>query len=105
MFAYGQGSINFLTALACIQLQSQLRPDQIALGLPATTQAAGGGYVNPTVVNNALNCLAAGTNCGSFVPPARWPSIRGAMTWSINWDASNGYNFANTVHNHLVAMP
>jgi chitinase len=105
MFAYGQGSINFLTALACIQLQSALRPDQIALGLPATTSAAGGGYVNPTVVNNALNCLAAGTNCGSFVPPARWPSIRGAMTWSINWDASNGYNFANTVHNHLVAMP
>ena len=104
-FAYSQATINFLTALACIQLQSALRPDQIALGLPATTQAAGGGYVSPTVVNNALNCLAAGTNCGSFVPPARWPSIRGAMTWSINWDASNGYNFANTVHNHLVTMP
>ncbi|GIF99970.1 hypothetical protein Cci01nite_50640 [Catellatospora citrea] len=104
-FAYSQATVNFLTALACIQLQSALRPDQIALGLPATTQAAGGGYVAPSVVNNALNCLAAGTNCGSFVPPARWPTIRGAMTWSINWDASNGYNFANTVHNHLVSMP
>jgi chitinase len=104
-FAYGQGNVNFLTALACIQLQSALRPDQIALGLPASTSAAGGGYVNPTVVNNALSCLAAGTGCGSFVPPARWPNIRGAMTWSINWDASNGYNFANTVHNHLVTMP
>jgi len=105
MFAYTQGTINFLTALACIQLQSALRSDQVALGLPATPSAAGGGYVNPTVVNNALNCLAAGTNCGSFVPPARWPSIRGAMTWSINWDASNGYAFANTVHAHLVTMP
>jgi chitinase len=105
MFAYTQGTINFLTALACIQLQSALRPDQIALGLPATTAAAGGGYVSPTVVNNALNCLAAGTNCGSFVPPARWPNIRGAMTWSINWDAANGYNFATTVHNQLVTMP
>jgi chitinase len=105
MFAYSQGTVNFMTALACIQLQSALRPDQIALGLPATTQAAGGGYVNPTVVNNALSCLAAGTGCGSFVPPARWPAIRGAMTWSINWDASNGYNFANTVHAHLVNMP
>ncbi|MEV0456255.1 fibronectin type III domain-containing protein [Catellatospora methionotrophica] len=104
-FAYSQATVNFLTALACIQLQSALRPDQIALGLPATTQAAGGGYVSPSVVNNALNCLAAGTNCGSFVPPARWPTIRGAMTWSINWDASNGYNFATTVHNHLVSMP
>jgi chitinase len=104
-FAYSQGTVNFLTALACIQLQTALRPDQIALGLPATTQAAGGGYVNPSVVNNALNCLAAGTNCGSFVPPARWPTIRGAMTWSINWDASNGYAFATSVHNHLVSMP
>ncbi|NUT35714.1 MAG: carbohydrate-binding protein [Hamadaea sp.] len=105
MFAYGQGTINFLTALACIQLQSALRPDQIALGLPATTQAAGGGYVSPTVVNNALDCLSVGTNCGTFVPPAKWPSIRGAMTWSINWDASNGYAFANTVHAKLVSMP
>ncbi len=105
MFAYSQGTVNFMTALACIQLQSALRPDQVALGLPATTQAAGGGYVNPTLVNNALSCLAAGTSCGSFVPPARWPAVRGAMTWSINWDASNGYHFANTVHAHLITMP
>ncbi|HZM80219.1 MAG TPA: glycosyl hydrolase family 18 protein [Candidatus Limnocylindrales bacterium] len=105
MFAYTQGTINFMTALACIQLQSALRPDQVALGLPASPSAAGGGYVSPTMVNNALSCLAAGTNCGSFVPPARWPAIRGAMTWSINWDASNGYAFANTVHAHLVTMP
>jgi chitinase len=105
MFAYTQGTINFLTALACIQLQSALRPDQVALGLPAAPGAASGGYVSPSVVNNALDCLAAGTGCGSFIPPSRWPSIRGAMTWSINWDASNGYAFANSVHAHLAAMP
>lgn len=105
MFAYSQGTINFLTALACIQLQSALRPDQVALGLPATSGAAGGGFQSPSAVNSALDCLAAGTSCGSFVPPSRWPSIRGAMTWSINWDASNGYAFATTLHNHLVAMP
>ncbi|WP_407636978.1 chitinase [Hamadaea tsunoensis] len=105
MFAYSQGTVNFMTALACIQLQSALRPDQVALGLPATSGAAGGGYVAPSVVDSALDCLAAGTGCGSFVPPAKWPAIRGAMTWSINWDAANGYNFANTVHSHLVAMP
>jgi chitinase len=104
-FAYSQGTENFMTALACIQLQSALRPDQIALGLPASSQAAGGGYVSPSLVNNALDCLAAGTNCGSFVPPAHWPTIRGAMTWSINWDASNGYSFANSVHSHLAGMP
>jgi chitinase len=27
------------------------------------------------------------------------------MTWSINWDASNGYNFANTVAPHLASLP
>ncbi len=104
-FAYSQGTENFMTALACIQLQSALRPDQIALGLPASGSAAGGGVVSPSLVNSALDCLAAGTSCGSFVPPAHWPTIRGAMTWSINWDASNGYAFANTVHGHLVTMP
>lgn len=103
--AYTQGTVNFLTALACIQLQSQLRPDQVALGLPASSQAAGGGYQAPANVNAALDCLARGTNCGSFRPPATWPTIRGAMTWSINWDASNGYQFANTVKPHLATLP
>jgi chitinase len=31
--------------------------------------------------------------------------VRGAMTWSINWDASNGYAFANTVGPHLDTLP
>jgi len=38
---YAQGTIDFLTALACIQLQGGLRPDQVALGLPASSRAAG----------------------------------------------------------------
>jgi chitinase len=102
---YGQGNENFIVALACIQLQSALRPDQIALGLPASSSAAGSGYVDPSVVDNALDCLARGTNCGSFKPGSTWPSIRGAMTWSINWDAANGYAFANTVKPHLNNLP
>src|SRR5262249_28105213 len=75
MFAYTQGTVNFLTALACIQLQSALRPDQVALGLPASAGAASGGFQSPSNVNSALDCLAAGTGCGSFVPPAKWPTI------------------------------
>jgi chitinase len=102
---YSEGSVDFLTALACIQLQNGLRPDQVGLGLPASSQAAGSGYVSPAAVNNALDCLASGTNCGSFKPPATWPSIRGAMTWSISWDGSNNYNFANTVKSHLETLP
>jgi chitinase len=102
---YGQGTVNFLTALACIQLQGGLRPDQVGLGLPASPSGAGGGYQSPGNVNNALDCLARGTNCGSFKPSTTWPAIRGAMTWSINWDATNGYQFANTVAPHLDTLP
>jgi chitinase len=103
--AYSQGTVNFMTALACIQLENGLRPDQVALGLPAGPGAAGGGVVAPSLVNQALDCLARGTNCGSFRPPRTYPGIRGAMTWSINWDVSNGNQFANTVDPHLATLP
>ena len=103
--AYSQGTENFLTALACIQLQNGLRPNQVSLGLPASTRAAGGGYLAPSVINSALDCLARGTNCGTFKPPATYPGISGAMTWSINWDVANGSGFANTVKPHLATLP
>jgi chitinase len=102
---YAESTENFMTALACIQLQGGLRPDQVGLGLPASSSAAGGGYIAPSQVNNALDCLASGTNCGTYKPGTKWPTIRGAMTWSINWDASNGYSFVNTVAPHLASMP
>ncbi|HLV99963.1 MAG TPA: carbohydrate binding domain-containing protein [Ktedonobacterales bacterium] len=102
---YSEGTEDFLVALACIQLQGGLRPDQVGLGLPASTSAAGGGYVSPSVVNAALDCLETGTNCGSFKPSTTYPGIRGAMDWSINWDAANGYNFANTIGPHLSTLP
>ncbi|MFF3115298.1 chitinase [Kitasatospora sp. NPDC057904] len=102
---YAQGTENFLTALACIQLQGGLRPDQVGFGVPASTSAAGGGYVSAGVVNAALDCLAAGTDCGSYRPGTTWPGIGGAMTWSTNWDASAGSPVAGTIGAHLHAMP
>lgn len=101
---YAESTENFLTALACIQLRGGLSPSQVALGLPASTSAAGGGFLSPSTVNNALDCLDSGGNCGSFNPGTTYPGLRGAMTWSINWDASNGYAFANTVHPHLASL-
>ena len=102
---YGQGTVDFMTALACIQLENGLRPDQVALGLPAGPGAAGGGVVEPSLVNDALDCLAKGTGCGNFTPPNTYPGIRGAMTWSINWDVTNGGAFASTVGPHLDTLP
>ncbi|WP_215448774.1 chitinase [Streptomyces sp. ATCC 21386] len=102
---YSQGSVDFLTALACIQLENGLAPSQVGLGLPASTRGAGSGYVSPTVVNNALDCLARGTGCGSFRPPRTYPDLRGAMTWSTNWDATAGNAWSSAVGPHVHGLP
>jgi chitinase len=101
---YSQGSVDFLTALACIQLQGGLDPSQVGLGLPASTSGAGSGYVSPTIVNNALDCLTKLTNCGSFKPSKAYPALRGAMTWSTNWDASAGNAWSNAVGPHVHSL-
>ncbi|MGW8992548.1 chitinase [Streptomyces zhihengii] len=70
-----------------------LRPEQVAIGLPASTQA-GNGHTTPAEVNKALNCLTKGTDCGSYRTHGTWPALRGLMTWSINWDRFNQYEFS-----------
>ncbi|WP_307057562.1 chitinase [Streptomyces achromogenes] len=102
---YAQGSVDFLTALACIQLEGGLSPSQVGLGVPASTRGAGSGYVSPSVVNNALDCLTKGVNCGSFKPSKTYPALRGAMTWSTNWDATAGNAWSSTVGPHVHALP
>ncbi|MFJ3202062.1 chitinase [Streptomyces sp. NPDC086989] len=102
---YAQGSVDFLTALACIQLEGGLDPSQVGIGVPASPSGAGSGYVSPTVVNNALDCLARGTNCGSFKPSRTYPGLRGAMTWSTNWDAKAGGAWSNAVGPKVHSLP
>ncbi|MFF4057388.1 chitinase [Streptomyces sp. NPDC001668] len=102
---YAQGSVDFLTALACIQLEGGLAPSQVGLGLPASPSGAGSGYVSPTVVNNALDCLTKGTGCGSFMPSRTYPDLRGAMTWSTNWDAAAGNAWSDAVGPHVHGLP
>ncbi|MFD3545112.1 chitinase [Streptomyces sp. NPDC058655] len=70
-----------------------LRPEQVAIGLPATT-SAGNGHTPPAEVNKALDCLTKGTNCGTYRTHGTWPALRGLMTWSINWDRFGGWEFS-----------
>ncbi|WP_405444029.1 chitinase [Streptomyces avidinii] len=70
-----------------------LRPDQVAIGLPATT-GAGNGHTSPAEVNKALNCLTKKTDCGTYRTHGTWPGLRGLMTWSINWDRFGGWEFS-----------
>ncbi|MFD9888323.1 chitinase [Amycolatopsis sp. NPDC059027] len=70
-----------------------LRPDQVAIGLPAASYA-GNGYTAPAEVRASLDCLTKGSGCGTYKPHGVFPALRGLMTWSINWDKFNGWEFA-----------
>ncbi|WP_369273720.1 chitinase [Streptomyces sp. R11] len=72
-----------------------LRPDQVAIGMPASTNA-GNGHVPPAEVTKTLDCLTKRTNCGSYATHGTWPALRGLMTWSINWDRYGSWEFQRT---------
>jgi chitinase len=82
-----------------------LREDQIGFGLPAAS-FAGNGYTTPTQVHQAVDCLAKGTNCGGYaLRGGPSPAFRGLMTWSINWDRFNGFEFMNSHESYLNSLP
>ncbi|WP_051805116.1 chitinase [Streptomyces sp. NRRL F-2747] len=70
-----------------------LRPDQVAIGLPATTNA-GNGHTSPAEVTRALDCLTKKTGCGTYQTHGTWPALRGLMTWSVNWDRFGAWEFS-----------
>ncbi|MEU0359255.1 chitinase [Streptomyces cyaneofuscatus] len=77
-----------------------LRPDQVAIGLPASTQA-GNGHTSAAEVNKALNCLIKKTDCGSYQTHGTWTDLRGLMTWSINWDRFNNWEFSRNFNSYF----
>ncbi|MFW3462919.1 chitinase [Streptomyces microflavus] len=77
-----------------------LHPDQVAIGLPASTQA-GNGHTSPAEVNKALNCLIKKTDCGSYQTHGTWSDLRGLMTWSINWDRFNNWEFSRNFDSYF----
>ncbi|GAA4232729.1 glycoside hydrolase family 18 protein [Actinomadura meridiana] len=82
-----------------------LRPDQIAIGLPAAV-SAGNGYTPPAQVQQAVNCLVKGTGCGSYtLRGGTSPGFRGLMTWSINWDNYYKWEFMDSHEPFLNGLP
>jgi chitinase len=77
-----------------------LRPDQVAIGMPASVNA-GNGYVAPSEVTKTLDCLTKKTNCGSYSTHGTWPALRGLMTWSINWDRFSNWEFQNNFDSYF----
>jgi chitinase len=98
---YTCGTVDFITSLTDAMLQ-QVSADKIGIGLPATAKDRG--YMEPVMVNAALDCLTTGTHCGTYVPVAKYPTLRGAMFWSTNWDAASGNKFSDAVGAHLKTL-
>jgi chitinase len=68
-----------------------LRPDQVVIGVPASQGAAGSGQISNAGLQQAFSQLK-----GSY------PSLRGIMAWSINWDAfQNSNSFVIENKNYL----
>ncbi|WP_195575193.1 fibronectin type III domain-containing protein [Paenibacillus sp. 1001270B_150601_E10] len=83
-----------------------LRPDQVVLGLPANTNA-GGGFTSVSEVQKALDALIKGIQLTSYKTRGSttgYPDFRGVMTWSINWDKFNNFEFSNSHRAYLDAL-
>ena len=120
MNIYNQGTADFIVVMTEAVIQgfntaggffTGLPANKVAVGLPACPNAAGGGYVNPATVQPAINyLLGMGPPPGTYVlaNTGGHPTLRGMMTWSINWDAVNtcatSYEFANSFQNIFGLM-
>ncbi|MEO6102866.1 MAG: glycosyl hydrolase family 18 protein [Pseudoxanthomonas sp.] len=82
-----------------------LRPDQVAFGLPSGPSSANSGLASSITIANALNCLTRLQSCGNIRPQQAYPTFRGVMTWSVNWDRHDGYNFSQPVRATLNTLP
>ncbi|HNS13193.1 MAG TPA: glycosyl hydrolase family 18 protein [Bacteroidia bacterium] len=107
---YTQGSADFIVSLTEAVIQgfntaggmfAGLQPDKVAVGLPACP-TAGGGFIDTATVKDAMDYLrGTGPQPGSYTltQPGGYPTLRGMMTWSINWDkegiCAGTYSFAN----------
>ena len=66
---YSQGSVDFLTALACIQLEGGLAPSQVGIGVPASPARRGQRLRRPVASSTTpWTASTKGTSCGSFKP-------------------------------------
>jgi len=83
-----------------------LKPDQVVLGLPANANA-GGGFTTIAEVQKALDALIKGVQLSSYKTRGSstgYPNFRGLMTWSVNWDKFNNFEFSNSHRAYLDAL-
>ena len=120
--SYAQSTADFIVAMCEAVIQGfttaggnfiGLPASKVAVGLPACSLAAGGGYTDTATVSAAIRYLkGTGPKPGTYTlanaSGSGYPSFRGMMTWSINWDAvascGSVYEYAN-MYEHLFGLP
>jgi chitinase len=81
-----------------------LREDQVGFGAPSSV-SAGNGYVGPAVIQQAVNCIVKGADCGGYsMRSGTNPNFCGLMTWSINWDKFYNWEFRTNHGPFLKAL-
>ena len=116
--SYSMGSADFHVAMTEMLLTGfpvantghtfpGLRPDQVAIGLPANVNA-GNGFTAVPQVEQALNYLTLGQSFGGqyvLRNPGGYRGLHGVMSWSINWDAFSNFSFSQGLRSYLNALP
>jgi signal peptidase I len=98
-------SQSFITSLATMYIENGLRPDQLAIGVPAMPSAAGSGYLSTDSLKEVVNSLVYKKQLDGFTPPHEYKTLRGVMTWSINWDATQNYAWAKSMSGLMDSLP
>lgn len=98
-------SQSFITSLATMYIENGLRPDQLAIGVPAMSSAAGSGYISIDNLKDVVNSLVNKQPLDGFTPPREYKTLRGVMTWSINWDATQKYAWAKSMSGLMSSLP
>lgn len=112
---YTQGTADFIISQTEAVIQGfntsggmfvGLPEEKVAIGLPACTSAAVGGFTDTTSVKLAVNYLRGiGPKPGLYTLQQSngYTQLRGMMTWSMNWDAvstcGSAYEFAANYEN------
>ncbi|NCD00062.1 MAG: T9SS type A sorting domain-containing protein [Bacteroidia bacterium] len=111
------GTADYLVAMCDMMLQGfpccgttfpALDEDQVAIGIPACTGAAGSGIVSMDEAKKAVKYLITGVKSSgmnyTLKKSSGYPNFRGVMTWSVNWDAKNNYSLANTFNSYFTEI-
>jgi chitinase len=95
---YTQGTPDFIVAMVEAVIQGFITQggyfngfpaNKVAVGLPACSSAAGGGFTSTTDVKDAIDyLLGIGSQPGlySLQNSGGYANLLGMMTWSLNWD-------------------